>query len=159
MARTYGIYLVCVCVCYLCGECGVYMVCQCFVGAVCVLLCCLQVSHMRCDCSISARYAPRRTYVRVWSFYGMCVLYVVHVWFCGVAYGWSLGSVSVVCVVCVVSVLHRCMDVWVDSHCRCGVCVVQVRCVRYKFGMYVVYIWSVFVCYTCVRCVYVWYVY
>ena len=49
----------------------------------------------------------------------MCVLYVVHVWFCGVAYGWSLGSVSVVCVVCVVSAFHRCMA----SH---GVCIVDV---------------------------------
>lgn len=70
MDGTYGIYIVCACVCYLCGECGVYVVCQCFVGAVCVLLCCLQASYMCCDCSISARYAPHRTYVRAWSFYG-----------------------------------------------------------------------------------------
>ena len=119
MDGTCVIYIVCVCVCYLCGECGVYMVCQCFLGAVWVLLGCPQVSYRCCDCSISAMYAPHRTYVRVWSFYGMCVLYVAHVWFCGVAYGWSLGSKSVVCVVCVVSVFHRCMD----FH---GVCIVDV---------------------------------
>ena len=69
---------------------------------------------------MSCMYAPHRMYVRVWSLYGMCVLYVVHVWFCGVAaYGWSLCNISVVCVVCMVSIYHRCMD----SH---GVLIVDV---------------------------------
>ena len=57
---------------------------------------------------ISCVYAPH--IMPVWSSYDVCVLYVVHVWFCGVVYGWSLCNISVVCVVCIVSVCHVCTD-------------------------------------------------
>ena len=72
---------------------------------------------------ISCVYPPHIMYVRVWSSYDICVLYVVHVWFCGVAYGWSLCNM-------------------------CGVCSVPSVCMSRKYGLswcvyYVVYVVSV----------------
>lgn len=96
-------------------------------------------------------YAPRVMYTCVWSLYGVGVVYVVHVWFCGVAYGWGLCNINVVCVG------HTCMDyhgmlaVYVVSvYSKCVVCDMLV--------VYVVYMWSglpgVCVCVCCTVIVY-----
>ena len=48
---------------------------------VCVFLVVFKCIYVVILLYMSCMYAPHRMYVRVSSFYGMCVLYVVHVWF------------------------------------------------------------------------------
>lgn len=79
-------------------------------------------------------YAPLIMYVFVWSLYDMCVLYVVHVWFCGVAYVWHMLCMVSVCLICMDYhgvVLHMwypytitvlCVVCLMCMWCTCGVC-------------------------------------
>lgn len=76
-------------------------------------------------------YAPLIMYLCVWSLYDVCLLYVIYVWFCGVAYGWSLCNTSVVCVVCMVSFV---IYVWIIMECLLFIwclCTISVLCVVY----------------------------
>ena len=42
----YVVYVICVCVWHLCGEHGVCMVCQWFIGGVCVFLCAVSLVYV-----------------------------------------------------------------------------------------------------------------
>ena len=98
---------------------------------------------MCCDCAIGVRCVCS-TYNEcfVWSLYDMCVLFVVHVWFCGVAYVWHMLCVVSVCLICMG--YHGVFIAYVVSiYYKCVVCGV--------FDVYVVYMWSVYgICGLCV---------
>lgn len=51
----------------------------------CLCVCCKCGMHLMIVVYVSCVYALHKIYARVWSLYGMCVVYVVYVCFCGVA--------------------------------------------------------------------------
>ena len=79
----------------------------CVVSTVCVSFCVLLTWYMCCDCTIYGTYVCSTYNVCSCVVFVWCVCCMWCKWRYGVAYGWSLCNISVVCVVCV---SHICMD-------------------------------------------------